>query len=101
VPGIERLYESSSESNDSEGYGAYNAPEACRQDPARRGVSGGGHHYDPGFEDPERLRLGPDLTPRVSPPRDSEPCMAATSVDSAPEPRPGRRTPKTEAPGHN
>jgi hypothetical protein len=51
VPGIERLYESSSESNDSEVMVPATPPRPVGQDPARRGVSGG-HHYNPGFEDP-------------------------------------------------
>jgi hypothetical protein len=100
VPGIERLYESSSESNDSEVMVPATPPRPVGKTQLA-GESRGATTITLALRTPERLRLGPDLTPRVSPPRDSEPCMAATSVDSAPEPRPGRRTPKTEAPGHN
>jgi len=100
VPGIERLYESSSESNDSEVMMPATPPRPVGKTQLA-GESRGATTITLALRTPERLRLGPDLTPRVSPPRDSEPCMAATSVDSAPEPRPGRRTPKTEAPGHN
>jgi hypothetical protein len=100
VPGIERLYESSSESNDSEVMVPATPPRPVGKTQLA-GESRGATTITLALRTPERLRLGPDLTPRVSPPRDSEPCMAVTSVDSAPEPRPGRRTPKTEAPGHN
>ena len=100
MPGIERLYESSSESNDSEVMVPATPPRPVGKTQLA-GESRGATTITLALRTPERLRLGPDLTPRVSLPRDSEPCMAATSVDSAPEPRPDRRTPKTEAPGHS
>jgi len=100
VPGIERLYESSSESNVSEVMVPATPPRPVGKTQLA-GESRGATTITLALRTPERLRLGPDLTPRVSLPRDSEPCMAATSVDSAPEPRPDRRTPKTEAPGHS
>ena len=100
MPGIERLYESSSESNVSEVMVPATPPRPVGKTQLA-GESRGATTITLALRTPERLRLGPDLTPRVSLPRDSEPCMAATSVDSAPEPRPDRRTPKTEAPGHS
>jgi hypothetical protein len=72
VPGIERLYESSSESNDSEAMVPATPPRPVGKTQLA-GESRGATTITLALRTPERLRLGPDLTPRVSPPRDSEP----------------------------
>ena len=69
--------------------------------PERAGESQGDTTITLALRTPERLRAGPDLTPRLSPPLEPGVFMAVADLDGAPKPWSGRGTPKTETRGHN
>jgi len=83
VPGIERLYESSSESNDSEVMVPATPPRPVGKTQLA-GESRGATTITLALRTPERLRLGPDLIPRVSPPRESEPAWQLPASTAPP-----------------
>ena len=87
VPGIKPLYESifksSSESNDSEVMVPATPPRPAGK-AQLAGESQWGTTITLALRTPERLRLGPDLIPRVSPPRESEPAWQLPASTAPP-----------------
>ena len=83
MPGIEPLYKSSSENSDSEVMvpATPSRPAGMAQ---LAGESQGGTTITLALRTPERLRLGPDLIPRVSPPRESEPAWQLPASTAPP-----------------
>jgi hypothetical protein len=72
VPDIEPLYGSSSENSEGEVMVPATPPRPANE-AQLAGESQGGTTITLALRTPERLRLGPDLIPRASPPRESEP----------------------------
>jgi hypothetical protein len=83
VPRIEPLYESSSENSDSEVMVPATPPKPAGK-AQLAGESQGGTTITPALRTPERLRLGPDLIPRASPPWESEPARQLPASTAPP-----------------
>jgi hypothetical protein len=100
VPRIEPLYESSSENSDSEVMVPAMPPRPAGK-AQLAGESQGGTTITLALRTPERLRLGPDLIPRVSPPRESEPAWQLPASTAPPSLGQADARPKRKAPGYD
>src|SRR5437764_10653261 len=96
IPDKYSTHEDSPESGDGEVIVPATPPRPARL----AGESQGGHIITLALRTPERLRLEPDLAPRITPPEEIKPTWQLPASTAPPQPWSGRGRAKTKAPGH-